>query len=478
MVENEEENGGIAEAPFDDEKLERDLLRTEDVTLEGNVTVHLRADSRSASPSRDLFNEEALSEVANWGTSPMSPFRFMSPNRINLLGTPTKDPHIWSQLSPLKQNTWNEIFTSPGRTFLQSPGQRGPDLSPDKYYNTEIQIAGANPGNVDWPNSSPAKPPPAPSQPRSYTRKLQFSDFLAASAQSSKARPRDSLKRSLKESEVIVASGKSPEEQIMPGWVDDKRIRHSPTPKKAKTSPSKLQVQPEKVEAVLLNVNDVRNKDIRTPQTPSAVVRRCNCKKSECLKLYCDCFAAGSVCGPECKCQGCKNTEDNRDEIEAAVKSTLDRNPYAFHPKIQSRDEPSKVLGGSMVTVESHHRGCNCRRSGCQKKYCECFRAGVKCTIKCKCQNCENCDDDYHDRGPRNGENSVANAPPSMRSKLARKLDFENVSESPSSKFVHDGHIDIKGVRRKIQFLRSPGKSPGGGILRQSPAGPGFRDPL
>lgn len=63
MVENEEENGGIAEAPFDDEKLERDLLRTEDVTLEGNVTVHLRADSRSASPSRDLFNEEALSEV-------------------------------------------------------------------------------------------------------------------------------------------------------------------------------------------------------------------------------------------------------------------------------------------------------------------------------------------------------------------------------------------------------------------------------
>ena len=28
----------------------------------------------------------------------------------------------------------------------------------------------------------------------------------------------------------------------------------------------------------------------------------CNCKKSKCLKLYCDCFTYGLTCGPECNC--------------------------------------------------------------------------------------------------------------------------------------------------------------------------------
>lgn len=33
----------------------------------------------------------------------------------------------------------------------------------------------------------------------------------------------------------------------------------------------------------------------------------CNCKKSRCLKLYCECFAADSYCHG-CHCQSCMNT--------------------------------------------------------------------------------------------------------------------------------------------------------------------------
>ena len=38
----------------------------------------------------------------------------------------------------------------------------------------------------------------------------------------------------------------------------------------------------------------------------------CNCKNSQCLKLYCDCFSAMGYCDPSvCSCQGCSNTPEN-----------------------------------------------------------------------------------------------------------------------------------------------------------------------
>ena len=52
----------------------------------------------------------------------------------------------------------------------------------------------------------------------------------------------------------------------------------------------------------------------------------CNCKKSKCLKLYCDCFALGMGCSPECNCCDCSNHEDN-DERKLAMDAILDRNP-------------------------------------------------------------------------------------------------------------------------------------------------------
>lgn len=56
--------------------------------------------------------------------------------------------------------------------------------------------------------------------------------------------------------------------------------------------------------------------------------RPCNCTKSQCLKFYCDCFAAGEFCSG-CNCKDCLNTDDS-EERERAVKMCMERNPFAF----------------------------------------------------------------------------------------------------------------------------------------------------
>lgn len=35
--------------------------------------------------------------------------------------------------------------------------------------------------------------------------------------------------------------------------------------------------------------------------------------------------------------------------------------------------------------LRRHKKGCNCRRSGCLKNYCECHEAKVACSENCKC---------------------------------------------------------------------------------------------
>ena len=107
--------------------------------------------------------------------------------------------------------------------------------------------------------------------------------------------------------------------------------------------------------------------DLQPIKTPSKKKKNgCVCKKTNCLKLYCECFASGKLCTEDCACFKCYNIEAKQEAIENARFLRKSKNHIAGERK------------------------CNCRKSNCQKKYCECYNAGLECTSQCNCSDCHN----------------------------------------------------------------------------------------
>lgn len=82
----------------------------------------------------------------------------------------------------------------------------------------------------------------------------------------------------------------------------------------------------------------------------------CNCKKSRCLKRYCECFAGGNYCDG-CNCLNCFNNRAAEPARLQTIAAIVGREPNAFRAKIRN------AAGDKQDTNYSHSTGCHCKKS-------------------------------------------------------------------------------------------------------------------
>ncbi|XP_036032356.1 tesmin [Onychomys torridus] len=260
------------------------------------------------------------------------------------------------------------------------PGARGPALLPlsagVRVIPVEIKEAG---GSV--PGSSPEDA--AFQTPLAQESCCKFPSSQEAEEASSCPRKRDSSPMVICQlkggAQMLCIDNCGTRElkalHLLPQYDDQNSFPQSDLPKPVTTLVGRLLPVPAKLNLITQVDNGALPSTVNGAAFPSGPAMQGPPKIA--LAGYCDCFTSGDFC-TSCSCTNLRH------ELERfkAIKACLDRNPEAFQPKMGK--------GRLGVSKLRHSKGCNCKRSGCLKNYCECYEAKIMCSSICKCIACKN----------------------------------------------------------------------------------------
>jgi len=206
----------------------------------------------------------------------------------------------------------------------------------------------------------------------------------------------------------------------------------------------------------------IKPKGVRQPNGTSGVIKPCSCKKSRCLKKYCECFASNRYCDG-CFCVGCQNVA-NPGPVEPdpplrpmpVNSATHGDDMFVMNPIENSEDFKDETRANPVG------KGCHCKKSQCAKKYCECFQMGALCSAKCECRDCKNKTWDIHrSRSPGGMRPNPGRRPVKQANRGIKRPPAEMPTVTPGSAgaVMHMGDPSSPS-RLKLSDSLSPSENP------------------
>ena len=157
--------------------------------------------------------------------------------------------------------------------------------------------------------------------------------------------------------------------------------------------------------------NYINNNNINIHMKQISSKVKCTCTKTGCKKKYCNCFSKGNYC-QDCECKDCENKPLFGENINNNSNNAI-------------KKENNEKINNSKTENSSHKAQrviCNCTKSYCMKKYCECYKRGLNCNSLCRCLECKN--KTFINSDTNNFYNYTLNGNNSLNNNLSEVHDF------------------------------------------------------